>query len=111
MGKAAYWRPYLLNRKRFSNLLRAESCQSPSESVYFLTVFHGRSRQYERCWLDAEDGERFAFDCVFPDTGLGLRTRTVVVATVCFGPPATSIYVQMSRAIYSLSRTDTIPEP
>jgi hypothetical protein len=39
MGRAAYWRPYLLNRKRFSNLLRAESCQSPSESVYFLTLF------------------------------------------------------------------------
>ena len=62
--------------------------------------FHGRSRQYERCWLDAEDGERFAFDCVFPDTGLGLRTRTVGVATVCFGLPTINIYVQMSTAIY-----------
>ena len=38
--RAAYWRPYLLNRKRFSNLLRAEGwTSSPSESVYFLTLF------------------------------------------------------------------------
>eukprot|EP00435_Cladocopium_sp_Y103_P034044 s582_g8.t1 len=49
--------PYLLNRKRFSNL------------------------QYERCWLDAEDGERFAFDCVFPDTGFDPDAPVVVLLT------------------------------
>lgn len=49
--------PYLLNRKRFSNL------------------------QYERCWLDAEDGERFAFDCVFPDTGFDRDAPVVVLLT------------------------------
>ena len=26
-------------------------------------------RPYERCWLEAEEGERFAFDWVFPPTG------------------------------------------
>ena len=83
---------------------------------YFKIGFHGRSRQYERCWLDAEDGERFAFDCVFPDTGLGLRTRTAGVATVCFGLPAINTYVQcpvygyLLRLIYSPIRLENISD-
>lgn len=49
--------PYLINCKRCSNL------------------------SYERCWMEAEDGEPFAFDWVFPDTGFDPDAPVVVLLT------------------------------
>ncbi|CAK9052969.1 unnamed protein product [Durusdinium trenchii] len=49
--------PYLLNQKRSSDL------------------------PYERCWLEAEDGERFAFDWVFPPTGFDPQRPVLVLLT------------------------------
>ena len=37
-----------------------------------------RLRPYERCWLEAEDGERFAFDWVFPPGGSDLSVHPTV---------------------------------
>mmetsp|Transcript_59712 Transcript_59712/g.142441 ORF Transcript_59712/g.142441 Transcript_59712/m.142441 type:complete len:476 (-) Transcript_59712:107-1534(-) len=56
-GEVCTMLPYFINKKRFDSL------------------------PYERCWLQAEDGEPFAFDWVFPPSGYDPDQPVVVLLT------------------------------